>query len=475
MFGVLAKLLASEKSAKIEQEPAIFPLDDLPSLVIERVLDCLSYRDLFSLRRTCKRWKSTVDRRKFRKLLLFVDAYPSPKRLFYTNEPVYYSHSLRVTDLAALKSPSFQRTFTDLHSLAIFFDSPTIDNLVSHLAVDLDALNCYRQLRFLQIDLVGFVRGHLKLDQLNVCFLKARLESNFSLAGCCQLEALAVLEFARPDPADVFKRLTYLYLDSLLDLREFQSLRVLCFGMLSTLEKVLDEFQSGQLSLPALSEIRLLDWASCYFERSALVERLQAFEENERTKDVRIFLGDRPISAAILMSTLRLVRSFDSKTKYFGAVLTTDYLTFLYRNADELSVLFPFVRKLIIDQDVEFRDQDRRIRELRLENLEMLVLSSRFADAREQSELATAKHGTSPFPVSSYASGRSSPIDERPTEPSADWAASYGASELFFRFWIKRWPRIRYLELRNYFSQTDFDSLACLLNLKNLTLTDWKP
>ena len=491
MFGFFSRLLTAEKRSKLDEEPA-FPLGELPSLVIERVLDCLNYTDLFSLRRTCKWLKSIVDRRKPQKLILFINAYPSPKRLFYTNEPVGYPHSLRITDLTVLGSPGFRHHFADIHTLAIFYDPPTIDNLVSHLTIDLNALDCYRKLRFLQIDLVGFLHGSLKnLDQLRVCFLKARLGSSFRLAN--QLEALAVLEFACPEleSAEHFNRLTYLYLDSALTLtlQKFANLQVICFGMLSSMEKVLDQINSGHLSLPALSEIRILDWASSYFGRTRLVERLQTFEQNERTKYVKIFLGDCRISAEQLTATLELIKSFDSKAKYFGAILCTEYLVFLYRNAGELSHLYPFVHKLIIDQDLKFHGLNSHIKDLRLENLEMLALRSRFLNDRGKFEGCTSKQDTSyeqddplkqddfPSSASSYASCYSSPTDEHPIDgkPSTDYELSYRASELFFKFWIKRWPKIRHLELQDHFNQADFDSLVCLLNLKNLTFFNCRP
>lgn len=470
-----------------DKEESAFPLDDLPSLVIDQILDQLSYEDLFGLRRTCKRWKATVDRRKFKKLILFVDAYASPKKLFYTNEPVCYANSLRINDLTPLESASFRATFVHLHTLAIFFDPPVIEHLVSDLIVDLNALNCFKELKFLQIDLVGFVDGRLNLNQLKVCFLKARLESNFELADCHQLEALAVLEFARPDlqSALAFKRLTYLYVDSLhLELHKFESLRVLCFGMLSSLETVLDQINSGQLSLPALREIRILDWASCYFGREQFVERLRAFEKNECSKEISIYLGDRLISAEALANTLNLVASFDSKAKHFGAVLSTDYLLFLHRKADRLNFLFPFIRKLVVDEDLEISGANRKIKELCLENLEMLVLCSCFAESRgqlvccetteswppKQNELSPKRADTCSSTCSSISSNSSC----HSSSPTTD-TRSYRASELFFKFWIKRWPRIRYLELQNHFNQTDLNSLACLLNLKNLTFTRYHP
>lgn len=480
MFGIFSRFLATAKSGGKLDEPPVFPLNELPMLVIELTLDYLSYEDLFSLRRTCKWWKTVIDQRKFKRLILFIDAYPSPKRLFYTNQSVGYSNSLRITDLAALETANFQSTFADLHTLAIFYDPPTVNNLVSHLTIDLNVLDCYRQLEFLSIDMVGFVCGGLwNLEKLKVCHTKARLESNFSLAGCRQLQALAVLEYARPEQASVFRRVTYLYLDSMLELRNFESLQVLCFGLLSTMEKTLDQINSGQLSLPALNEIRMLDWASSYFCRESLLERLQTFETNERTKNVKIFLGDRQIDGVdVLQKTLELVRSFDSRPKYFGAVLNVDYLAFLYRNSGQLSLLFPFVRKLVIEQDLEFPASDRRIEELHFENLEMLVLCSRFADAQElnlqrlESPAPNREESRASDSASSaYSSCNSFVTDER----STDLPPAYRASELFFRFWIKRWSRVRYLVLENYFAQADFDSLTGLLNLKNLILIHCRP
>lgn len=498
MFGFFSKFLAPTKGEEIYEPSDVFPLTELPTLVLERTLDYLSYEDLFALRRTCKWWKELIDQRKFRRLILFIDAYPSPKRLFYSNQMVGYSNSLRITDLTALETANFQRTFANLHTLAIFYDPPTVDNLVSHLTIDLALLDCYRQLEFLSIDLVGFVCGALRnLQKLKVCYVKARLQStNFSLAGCSELQALAVLEYARPEPASVFRKVTCLYLDSMLDLQNFESLQVLYFGLRSTMEKTLDQLQSGQLSLPALREVRMLDWASCYFGRESFLEKLRSFEVNERTKHVKIFLGDRPIDGvADLQRTLELIRSFDAGPKYFGAVLNADYLAFLHRHSDQLSLLFPFVRKLVIEHDLEFPGTDKQIRELPFENLEMLVLRSSFTEPMEHlraSENLGSEQLKSPASHESQENGRvssassvysscnsscnssrnPSPRDNRSTDHHPP---TYRASELFFKFWIKRWPRIRFLELENYFSQADFDSLTCLLNLKNLTLVHYRP
>ena len=94
-------------------------LQDLPELVLDVVCGHLSYEDVLALRCTCKGLKQFVDGKEFTKLNLFVRKYSFHHRLFYTDEPIYYSHSLHSDDLTILGSTRFREQFANVQRMII--------------------------------------------------------------------------------------------------------------------------------------------------------------------------------------------------------------------------------------------------------------------------------------------------------------------------------------------------------------------
>ena len=99
-------------------------IDSLPELVIEIIIHrFLSYEDLINLKLTCKGLKNIVNRKKNKNLFVFF-AHPCPQRLFYTNESIGYTNSLRIQDSnlqIVNELYKFKKTFEYLQKLIVYF------------------------------------------------------------------------------------------------------------------------------------------------------------------------------------------------------------------------------------------------------------------------------------------------------------------------------------------------------------------
>ena len=96
-------------------------IEELPDLPFRLILIKLSYGDLLSLRRACKRLKSLVDEQVCRNLFVFLDCYPCHETLFHTDEPVHYTDSCRVPDFDRFISNNYKENLKLLRKLKISF------------------------------------------------------------------------------------------------------------------------------------------------------------------------------------------------------------------------------------------------------------------------------------------------------------------------------------------------------------------
>lgn len=408
-------------------------LCDLPILVIDFILDHLSYEDLINLKRTCKQLRIIIDQRKFKKLIIFIHGYPCFKNLFFTDELVQYSNSLQIRHLTILKSIKFKSNFKELKKLSIYRDPPTvIDELLLSLVINLKDLNSYDQLEHLELK-IGKVKGKLNLKNLKICFIQTKLESKFEL-NCEQLKALAILHYAKPKLTNSTENLTYLHIDSINDsmiqIHKFTNLSTISCGLISTFRQIIRKFNNGLLFLKELKNIRILDWASSYFDNNQnLINELKLFEQNSHTNQIQIFLNDQNLNSNDLVEILDLIKNHDVNWKYFGCIQKND-LEFMVENSKKLGFLNSFVRKLTLNGQIKIQDSlIHQLKRIELKNLDFLVLQSN---------------------------------DER-------------LIELFFEFWIQKWYKIRILELKISLKPNQYNLISIhFLNLKNLIL-DFKP
>ena len=127
-------------------------IERLPDLPIELILSMLSYEDRFSLRRTCKLLKCLVDGQMHRNLFVFLDCYPCRRRLFHSDEFVYYPDSCRIAKFDTFSSSDSKEQFKWIRKLTIYFDDfKFIFTELDRLVIDLDELNFFQELEHLEI------------------------------------------------------------------------------------------------------------------------------------------------------------------------------------------------------------------------------------------------------------------------------------------------------------------------------------
>ena len=295
----------------------MFNLSDLPVLVIERILDQLSYNDLLSLRRTCKAWRAAIDLRPFKSLFVFVEDRPFPNNLFYSNELVHYVSSLHVQHLKLLKCAHFKNTFRQVQKLTFYRDAISGIHL-KHMVLDLKDLSAFQELVHLEVRQVGIIRGKLNSKRLQVCLLKTRIVSEFEL-DCENLQAFGVLLLAKPKLIASADRIDYLYIASIVDrnyliglFKKCRNASVVCFGSDYSPELFLDELNRGRLSLP-LKEIRLYRLSSF---SDNLLRALSGLNKSTSgkwapaDKQCRLFLSNQPVTLDDLVEINNLFATY---------------------------------------------------------------------------------------------------------------------------------------------------------------------
>lgn len=146
-------------------------LISLPELVIQLIVQRLSYEDLRNLRLVCKKLKVIVDQKTSRSLYLFMNNDLCERRLFHTGELVHYANTFHANELTVLKSIKFKSKFTGLRKLAIYYEKPiTITRLE---IVDPNDLNCFQELVHLEVIGPALGNGQLNLRNLEIAFISA--------------------------------------------------------------------------------------------------------------------------------------------------------------------------------------------------------------------------------------------------------------------------------------------------------------
>lgn len=169
-------------------------LTELPPDFLGTILQLLSFRDLLSLRLTCKKLKECVDSVKVQHLNVFLQTLPHEGKLFHSGEPLIYAESF-VAQPEHIGSPEFLDRFRHLKRLT--FQQKTIPNFVFDLERD---LNCFEQLEHLEVRAFKIEGERLKLPKLRVLLVETIVRTRF-VVDCKQLTAIHFIhlpEIVRP-------------------------------------------------------------------------------------------------------------------------------------------------------------------------------------------------------------------------------------------------------------------------------------
>ena len=349
---------------------------DLPVLVVERVLNQLSYNDLLSLRRTCKAWQNAIDSRLFKNLFVFVEDRPFPVNLFYSNELVHYCSSLHLNRLKFLRSVSFKTTFRHIQKLSFYRDAISGIHL-KHMVLDLKDLNCFEQLVHLEIRQVGIIRGVLSSKKLQVCLLKTRIASEFVL-DCENLRAFGVLLLARPKLVSSAEKIDYLYVAAIVDrpylvglFRKCRNASVVCFGSDYSPELFLEAINQGRLSLP-LKEIRLYRLSNF---GDSLFNGLSSLIRSSKEHTWQLFLSNQPVTLDDLVEISKLFATYSPASTKCDKIDSDSLRQIAENSSDRLLVLLlSLLCEIHLGGDFELDDRLAR----RLGNLVVCSIQSDF-------------------------------------------------------------------------------------------------
>ena len=157
-------------------------LADLPFELVDAIAQFLSYRDLVSLKLTCKILKEHVEFVKVRCLNVFVDSLPYEGKLFHSEEPIHYAESMTACP-KKIFSCAFQDRFRHLKRLT-FQQKVQMSHGTFVLERD---VNCFQELelRAYQIN----EGGCLKLKKLRVLLVETAEQARY-VVDCEQLTAI---------------------------------------------------------------------------------------------------------------------------------------------------------------------------------------------------------------------------------------------------------------------------------------------
>ena len=356
-------------------------IDSLPELVVEIIIDrFLSYEDLINLKLTCKGLKKIVDGKKFQNLFVFL-AYPCPRRMFYTNEPIGYANSLRIQDPNSQilnELSKFKETFKYLQKLIVYFNHGTnLNEECTHIS--LEKLNYLEHLEHLELYGFNYLDGMLSLENLKIFSLEARCEIALD---CEQLKAIYIEWDATPKLTKKTKSsLTHLsfgmdfyhskeYLNSYRSslIEDCKNLSVLRTREFDDLKSFLLKISEHKLKVPSLKEIRL-EKTRKLPDFEVLIQSLK--KPLSPLKKIRIFLNEKLMSLDELIKLDNFAKKI--KTKFWDD-LYFDLSAIELINEDPLydcllgSVTF-----------LEIKDNSKLIKQLivKLKNVDWLIFSNK--------------------------------------------------------------------------------------------------
>ena len=306
-------------------------LPDLPVLVLELICGHLSYEDVLMLRCVCKGLKEFVDEKQWTKVNLFVGNYSYRRRLFYTGDPTGHSQSLHSDDLTILESNRFQNRFANVQRMSICRKKirPSEDKT----ELDLTPLNCFAALSHLEVDEFIRLKGWLSLKELRIAAFsmvslrhtgfEEKCRSQFEV-DCPRLRALKIWhcwptlssdtdQFDYLDYNDYFSKKATDYLKSISP--NLRKVSTICFKMIFRLLEFLTDLKTGDLSVPALNELKL-DECRHLFEPllEQLAASLEDLKRDPRTKRIRFSFNGRPIgSPDELRQIVSMIRAYESE------------------------------------------------------------------------------------------------------------------------------------------------------------------
>ena len=270
-------------------------MEKLPELVLDLIGEYLSYKDLLSLRRTCKTLKQFVDQKQFESLFLFVGGYPRYHQFFHGQGSISYPNSFRLSDLSQFQSIRSCDRFSLLRKLCVFdYNWKNPEDFM------LSWLDSFGRLEYFEAADFVKITGKLTSKSLRVASFHTSDKSPFEL-DCPQLKALRIVNFAEPNLTG--DNLEYL---SIVDtfyitgenpfnpphfLRSYSSLDHLTaasFKEIKTLNIFLDLIIGQEVSVPSLKRVEL-DCCVDFADFDLLLDKLENL--NKRRDRVDLFLN----------------------------------------------------------------------------------------------------------------------------------------------------------------------------------------
>ena len=362
---------------------------DLPELILDLVCDHLSYEDVLALRCVCKGLKEFIDRKSFTKLNLFVRKYSYYHRLFYTGKWICYPHSFHSDLPIILSSARFREQFACVRRMIICMDMWNIDRSRDGFEIDLNRLNCFKELRHLEVDKFDSINGKLSLPELRIASFRAYAfkgppESLIEL-DCPRLRALRI-EWLRLVLTENTNQLDYLQYDDSLNqgtnLKSISSnlrkLSTICFGSGEQLVRFFSDLNEGRLKLPSLDRIKLQSpLPSTTLEQ--LDELVDCLEDlHDRTSQIEFSICDRPIrSPDELRQIVRLLEADDSETATSLRFRILKDRSFQYLNEKpELNFLLSAASSVELNEDLEWPEE--ALTKLKGRNIGVVAFRERF-------------------------------------------------------------------------------------------------
>lgn len=374
-------------------------LQDLPELILELVCDRLSYEDVLALRSTCKGLKVFVDGKQFTKLNLLVKKFWFHHRLFYTDEPIGYPHSFHSDDLTILNSNRFKKRFAFLQKMTICNQMFWLDRDATEF--HLNNLNCFEKLSHLEINEFPCIKGRLDLQELAIAAFQIHnrpgRHSSFEL-NCPRLRALSI-KFFRPVLTDNTDQLDYLYyFDDYSDPRpgpmyvlkrdylksispNLRNLSTICFGKNDDLLRFFSDLETGSLSVPSLTRIRL-ERCVCFQQLDELLVRLEDLKREPHTNHIEFTFNGRSIRFPDeLREIASLIRAYETEARLysysdfntkFDLYILQDPLLWFLKETPKLEFLFSVACQLFLCTDIGLNEEMIK----KLKNIRSLTLNS---------------------------------------------------------------------------------------------------
>lgn len=357
-------------------------LIELPELVILLFSSYLSYGDLKNLRMTCKRLKEIIDQRKFRTLHLFIKINPFERELFHTSQRISYANTLRIPKLDVFRSIKFKRQFSGLFKLTICDAFKKGRYSENYRILDLNDLNCFKELVHLQLDRFVIEYGILNLKKLKIVYFEntTRDTSIFQL-DCPQLKVLGLghesdprkTPHLTPETANSIENLhvkcrtrkaymQYMY-------SKLKNLAIICFKNRKELEMFLPALIERKVSLSLLKAIQLQNVFN-FYERGVLFRNLANLKSRPEMRHIEIWINetvmDRPALIEMFDLLGQIVPDNQSKSLFFCHLTQSFLFSYLegallrhFKRSPILHSLLPCVHTLLLwsKEDVQLSKQ----------------------------------------------------------------------------------------------------------------------